>query len=66
MLPQFLYRDDDGQEFTLNEDGTYSFPGGFHKHDYAHLIKCGFKESLSECSLILKIREVNCGDDGDD
>ena len=55
MLPQYLYRNDDGERFTLQDDGQYTMDSSIgepYRYTYkTTLIKSKFKESIKECDL---------------
>ena len=56
MLPQYLYRNDDGERFTLQDDGLYTMDSSMmyepYGYSYKSLISYGFKESLADCDMI--------------
>ena len=56
MLPQYLYRNDDGERFTLQDDGKYTMDSSnmyyAYRYTYKVLVSCGFKESLADCDMI--------------
>ena len=57
MLPQYLYRNSDGERFTCQPNGEYTMDSSemYHPHQYSYeiLISYGFKEFLEDCEIIV-------------
>lgn len=62
-LPTFLYRDDDGERFTLNSNGKYTMDSSKmnpkYEYNYDCLMSFGFVDSLDNCHISQIIHECN-------
>ena len=71
MLPQYLYRNSDGERFTCQPDGKYTMDASKmyypYRYTYDTLIGYGFRESLEACEIIHAVTEYSrCGDEEDE
>jgi len=66
--PKYLFRDSDGERYSLNEDGeTYSMDSSMmydkYKYKFELLMYYGFKFRLDECNIVKDtLRYEGCGE----
>ncbi len=65
ILPKYLYRRDDGERFTLQDNGKYTMDTSNmqpkYEYPYELLIRNGFKDSLDKCETKEYISNNNDG-----